>query len=210
MLSLGVLVAACTQTSYLSHDETSAPPPDLNPFERRIEYDIDLAVTTRSTKCIVVAPATVAEGLRSDPTIAATVTQLILLQLKMKLGEPAVVEVDGDADLAQLEAALHNCAYVFRASVTVEDSTYLFVWSRKRVGIKAELIDVQDQNVVWWARHTAMRSAGRLPLSPIGAAVTIFQTGDFAADDDIRPSIVNDAVRRVLTTFPSLAMSDAG
>ena len=60
----------------------------------------------------------------------------------------------------------------------------------------------RDGFVVWRARHAATRSEGGLPTSFLSAAVNMFAAGAQHADPDVRLSVADDAVRRIVVSLP--------
>jgi len=55
---------------------------------------------------------------------------------------------------------------------------------------------------LWQAAHTVWRADGGLPLSPVGALSGMASAAMFAQDKEIMPSLIDDALRRMVRTLP--------
>lgn len=202
LLALAFLVTACSQTSYVDKNVGRQDAGALNPFDREVEYQFDLGLMTDRPNCIAVGAVDVAKGLQPDRRRIDSVHLAVVARARSVMPDISIVEIDIDPSAAIMEAGIRGCPYVLLAELFAEDEAYVLVWSRKRIGIRASLIRVDDREEMWSARHIASRSEGDVPLDPIGAVVTIFRTGDFAEDKDTVSSLVDDAVRRTFATLP--------
>lgn len=94
-----------------------------------------------------------------------------------------------------------GCPLVLEGSVTENRSTNIAVASRVAVGAKVDLN--LDGAVVWRAEHIASTWGGGLPLDPISAVTTLVSAFDNNRDEQI-DRVVNDAVRRIVSTMPRI------
>lgn len=62
----------------------------------------------------------------------------------------------------------------------------------------------QSKETLWQAYHITSRHQGGIPISPVGLAVNIVKAESLRHDTDIFPSLVDDAIRRVLVSLPIL------
>jgi hypothetical protein len=202
LLALAFLVTACSQTSYVDKNVGRQDAGALNPFDREVEYQFDLGLLTDRPSCIAVGSVEVANGVQPDRRRVNSVHLALVAHARSVLPDIAIVEIDLDPSAAIMESSIRGCPYVLLAELIAEDDVYLLVWSRKRFGLRASLVRVEDKEELWSARHIASRSEGDVPLDPVGAVVTIFRTGDFAEDNDVDLSLIDDAVRRTFATLP--------
>ncbi len=204
------LLAGCSQTSYVDRNVGRQDAGALNPFDRVVEYHLDLGFVASRPTCIAVGSVGVAVGAPQGQHIVDTVHLALLTRVPAVLPDVTIVEIDPDPASAIFESTIRGCPYVLLIEIIAQDDAYLLVWSRKRIGIRARLIRVDDLEEVWSAQHTASRSEGDIPLSPFGAIVSAFRAKDFAEDNDVIPSMIDDAVRRILAAFPMATGSRGG
>jgi hypothetical protein len=94
-------------------------------------------------------------------------------------------------------------AYLIWKVVRAEEN-YFLVWSQRQVRVEVALFRASDDRLFWQAAHTGRRSDGTLPLSPLSLPFAVFEATDFKADNDVLPSMIDDVVRRLITTLPDL------
>ena len=95
-----------------------------------------------------------------------------------------------------------DCDTIVVTELTGADHSFLLVWSEVRIGLDVRLVRIRDQRVLWRGRHVADRSAGGLPLSPLGIAAQAFSSVRFSSDPEVWHSVLDDAVRRIVSTLP--------
>lgn len=203
LLGLALLSTACSQTSYIDKDVGRRDTGVLNPFDRLVEYHVDLGLLANRPNCVLVAPVAVADGVPRGDQLVPVVHAAVIARTQAALPNAVVEDLDGDLDAVALEARVRSCPYALVADLIAQDNAYFLVWSRKRIGIRVRLIRADDKEELWSAQHIASRSEGDLPLDPFGAIVTVFRTKDFADDKDVVPSMVDDALRRIFASFPA-------
>jgi hypothetical protein len=202
IVGLALLSAACSQTTYVDKDVGRHGADALNLFDRVVEYQYDLGLMASRPSCIAVGSVEVAENLSHSQRMVDVVHSALLFRAQAVLRGVTIVEIPSDPESAVFEASILGCLHILFAELIVQDESYLLLWSRKRIGIRARLVRADDREELWTARHIASRSEGDVPLNPLGAAITVFRTKDFADDKDVFPSMVDDAVRRIFETFP--------
>ena len=201
-LALVLLSSACSQTSYVDQSVSGQDARVLNPFDRVVEYQIDLGLIVANPTCIAVGPIEMAEGVNSSQHWVDTIRASIMSRSRAAFPDVAIVEIAADPSVAMMEANIQGCQYVVLTELTTQDETYLMAWSRKRIGIWVRLVHTENGEELWSAKHIASRSEGNVPLDPLAAAVTVFRTTDFDSDGDILPSLLDDAMRRTFSTLP--------
>ena len=202
MLGLAFLSAACSQTSYVDKEVSRQGVGVLNPFDRVVEYRVELGLIASRPRCIAVGSVTVTDNLPREQHMVDVVHSALLARAQAVLHDITILEIPSDPTSAIFEASIQGCHHILFAELIAQEESYLLIWSRKRLGIMARLICTDDREELWTARHVASRVEGDVPLSPFVAAITVFRAMDFAEDKDVFPSMVDDAMRRIFETFP--------
>ncbi len=110
----------------------------------------------------------------------------------------AVRTADGRATLARRT----DCHHVVVPRPADTSTVHAGVWSRVRLGLDVSLWRVGADTPLWRARHTATRSEGGLPTSPLSAVVSAASASVNAADPAVHRSVLADAARRIVRTLP--------
>ena len=202
IMGLALLSAACSQTTYVDIDVGHQDAGVLNPFDRVVEYQVDLGLMASRPSCIAVGSVAVTDSHPHGQHMVNVVHSALLARAQAVLHDITILEIPSDPTSAIFEASVQGCHHILFAQLFVQDESYLLIWSRKRIGIMVRLVRADDLEELWIAQHTASRCEGDIPLNPLGAAITIFRAKDFAEDKDVFPSMVDDAVRRIFETFP--------
>ena len=85
------------------------------------------------------------------------------------------------------------------------ETTFVLVWAQARLSLSARLFRLRDDVELWHGTHAANRSEGSIPLSPISIPVSAFSAGKFHSDQDVFPSMADDAARRLLASLPDVS-----
>ncbi|MFN3076250.1 MAG: hypothetical protein ABT940_05120 [Alphaproteobacteria bacterium] len=201
MAVIAAAVTSCSHTTYVDLGRSDSPIIP-NPFERIIEYESDLALFLEYPQCIVVGRITV-PPLHDGQAIERMLRESLVSRLRGRLGDVSIVDMGNKSDTDEIEYAINGCMYFLSASIQAIDETYLLIWSQKQLALDVRLLHLVDGSTLWKARHIASRSEGDIPFSALGTAVAVFRTKNFFDDADVLPSIIDDAVRRVISVFPS-------
>jgi len=94
------------------------------------------------------------------------------------------------------------CDHYLTATQWGGGGTFLLFWSEARFGLEVSIVRARDEAEVWAARHSAARSDGGVPLSPLSAIVNAVSAARFHSDRDAAPAVVEDAVRRIMAAYP--------
>ncbi len=95
-----------------------------------------------------------------------------------------------------------GCRYFGRSQLYDIGDQYVGFAAEKHIGIRLEISRVSDDEPLWQAAHTVWRASGSAPLSPISAVGGIASATAFKADEEVLPSLIDDAMRRMLRTLP--------
>lgn len=207
VLVMALLLSACMQTAYrpVSRGEV----PESSPLDRRVDYHVDDALYRDPPDCVVVLPT---QGI-DDPGLAksiaaafgrrlsARVPRVILPLERRRLERDLALDLDRAEDRRRFAYA-RRCAFHARAVNGRMADDFMLVWSEKQVGFTVALARTSDDQILWWAAHTARRGNGGLPLSPLGLLGSAAVAGGFHADSEVVDSLIDDALRRMLRTLP--------
>ncbi|MDX1485090.1 MAG: hypothetical protein R3229_11475 [Alphaproteobacteria bacterium] len=209
LLLLAIQLVACPRTTYRSYDD---PKRNESAFlDRQVTYRLNPAIYSTLPQCVVV----LAEGRNAPAAAARLAGPALARQLSGRL--PRVI---GPLQRRRLEkrhgvdlnvpgdrrhfARATGCKAYLAWRVLVAEENYFLVWSQRKLRIEAALHRISDDTLLWQAAHSARRSDGSVPLSPISVPVAAFEATSFTADDDVLPSMVDDVVRRLIVTLPDL------
>ncbi len=94
-----------------------------------------------------------------------------------------------------------GCDSLLVGTVTRYGSTFFGIYSRVAVGAEVQLIRAKDGEVLWEGKHMAQSHGGSFPLSPVGAALGVFEAAtNMQGEQLIR--VANDLARRLAYTIP--------
>ncbi len=77
------------------------------------------------------------------------------------------------------------------------------VWAQKRAGLHLTLTSL-DGKLLWQAKHSAVRSQGALPTSPLGVLSGALLATQLTMNEDVDHSLIDDALRRMVLTLPDM------
>ena len=202
-----IATSACTTTSYRTYQ---TPAPEQSPLVREVVYQVASELYASVPQCAVVLPANERMGAGQ----ADLIERALARHLRDKI--PRVIATDERATLVRslaIDLAEKRDRRSFVAATSCEthltwrvldvDSQFLLFWSRRTIGLEVALIRSGDDVILWKAHHTARRSDGGLPLSPLSAPISAYQAVSLAGDADVTPSMVEDVVRRLFATLPT-------
>lgn len=95
-----------------------------------------------------------------------------------------------------------KCRFYARAELYDLGDEYIGIFAEKHVGVRLEIARIEDNQPLWQAAHTVWRADGGVPLSPFSAIGGVASATMFKNNGDIMPSLVDDAMRRMIHTLP--------
>ncbi|WP_417832743.1 hypothetical protein [Terasakiella sp.] len=95
-----------------------------------------------------------------------------------------------------------KCRFFAVAELYDLGDDYVGIFAKKHIGVRVDLKRISDDALLWQAAHTVWRADGGLPLSPVGALSGMASAAMFAQDNEIMPSLIDDALRRMVRTLP--------
>ena len=180
---------------------------------RAVETHVERTLYTEVVDCMLVLPTS---GDLAEAGFGETVARHLSGRVDRVIGpmERRQLERRHGFDLSdQLdEAAVARetaCAHVVDARMLETDSVYAVVWTGAVVGVELVLRRAGTDRILWQGRHMARRSDGGLPLSPLSALWNAAEAGLMANDSDLHPSLMDDALRRIVATLPDFRVSDS-
>ena len=85
--------------------------------------------------------------------------------------------------------------------VTEYDQGYFGLYSRVSVGAELKLISASTGEILWEGHHTAESHGGSVPLTPIGAALSIVSAVSNVHAEQVH-RVTDDLARRLVATIP--------
>lgn len=211
-LAVGMLVAvtACTDTRHVPFNAFRGDSGNPLVFTRQVAVQISEETHAAPPNCLIVLPVEAEVPVpnavlrRIEGRIVANLPRdLHVVFGNRRTTESSRRSIDLRTDLGQSAFARSiDCPYLLRARVTSAARDYLLVWARLRLGMEASMTRVPGEQVLWRARHEAMRTEGGAALTPVGAVIESALTANFLADDDQVESLIDDLVRRLFVSFP--------
>ena len=203
-----LLLGACVTTNHTSYRETTDP---TSPLDRQVVYHLDRAFYKDPPDCVVVMSSR--DTINSQ--LALMIEESIARHLTMKVSriigpaERRRLERELAVDLSSTEGQKRlgqatNCrGFLSWRTLEVADG-YALVYSSRSLGLELEMTRLSDDTTLWSASHVTQRWDGGIPLSPFSIAFSAFEATQFHTDQDILPSMVDDAVRRIFVTLPDM------
>jgi len=210
-----IAFSACSNVSYVDHGSSKTmdqKADDPSSFSRQVDFHLGRAFYDTPPACVMVLPinlkkidkktASIVEDAvsrhamaRFDKTITARHVNVVA---RKRAFDPT-----HKGDLKQMGRALRCDAQLEIKTVGVENF-YAVIWTDLSVAIQLTLIRNRDGAILWRGKHKARRADGGLPLTLIGMGAGAFSAGKLASDTDVLPSMIDDAVRRVMVSLPDI------
>lgn len=205
-----LLLSACLTTQYVSYGKGDNSAVSLN---RTVEVEITDDFYRDNIDCVTVLPASsdskenLAKQLAVEDAVARhlqmKVTEVIDRRDRNALTRQLALDLSQEKDRERY-VNITKCRYFALIQPWGGDDNYLVFWTRKALGVEVAITGTMGDVALWKARHVADRSNGGLPLSPVGAVMSLFEASSFAADDDISLSLADDVARRIVATLPDM------
>jgi len=103
-------------------------------------------------------------------------------------------------DYREIGSQLH-CDALLVGIVTEYDQGYFGLYSRVSVGAEVKLISASSGEILWEGRHVAESHGGSVPLTPIGAALSIVSAVSNIHSEQVY-RVTDDLARRLVATIP--------
>ena len=209
MLLFAAVLSACTQTNYRS---LNAGTENETPLSRDVYYDVADAFYAAPLNCVFVLPPMDAAP---PSALAEMIERALALRFSQKTSrmigprERRAIERDLALDTRAAMDRRHfarteHCPGYLEWHLTAASDSNFLVWSRKEIGLEVRLAWAEDDTTLWQAAHTTSRSDGGLPLSLLSLPIAAAEAAVFSQDRDQLPSMIDDVVRRLVVTVPSL------
>ncbi len=206
---VSLYLCSCAETRYVNHQDAGD---ETNLHSRTVVFSIAPEFYLEFPTCAVVMPPS---GEKTTPIFSKLIEESFSHRISGKLSRVVnatqrnlsarrlAFDLAHAADRLALAEAL-DCDTIAVVELTGAGRSFMLVWSEVRIGLDVRLIRVRDERVLWRARHVADRSAGGIPLSPLGIAAEAFSSFQFSADQEVWLSVLDDAVRRIVSTLPDV------
>lgn len=205
---VALAVQGCVETQYVPYGEEQKP--TAEPIAaRQVFYRIEQAFYDSPPDCVLVLSPVGPEevgGLLEGALarhMSGRVPRVIGPAERRRDERALAFDLGDEADQRRYAKSV-NCAALLRPKITNLENGMALVWSGRRFGAALELIRATDGALLWQASHATSRSDGGVPLSPLSLPMTVFNALRFGQDTDQFPSMVDDAVRRMVVTLPDM------
>lgn len=102
-------------------------------------------------------------------------------------------------------AARTGCHHALSVKMGGGGLSYAVIWAERRVELELRLSRIGDRgSLLWSGRAGGSRGDGGLPFSPLGIAGAMFRAGQVASARDQGLSLVDDLLRRIMTSLPDV------
>ena len=159
--------------------------------------------------CVIVLDPEASDGLVGDVDLAEAVARQLSARIDRVVG-PAErrrlerrwsLDAGRRDDLRRLAGAT-ECGHAVSVVEHPSAGFYVVIWTRQAVGLTLTLRRVSDDTVLWQASSETARTDGGVPLSPWSALVNAAEGGWMASDPELRASLIDDTLRRIVGTLP--------
>ena len=210
---IGIILSGCVNTTYRDM-QASHGPEQFN--ERRVSYWVSESFYNNVDNCVFVIPRVVA-GLSRQRDAEASLERHLYERFERVLSG-RIVRQSASRQLLDLKtsagmnefARQTNCSAFVSLEVSDIEDVFFMVWAKKSVTITVRLKEAKTGNLLWVARHQAQRSDGSMPLSVFSAVTSVARAVRVSSDRDLFASIIDDALRRMAKTLPSMKIQKAG
>jgi hypothetical protein len=201
-----------SETGIRSDPAAPAPPPAVG-------FHVSEGFWAAAPACVVVLPS----GSRTAPAFrgkARLVERAVARQAferfdrvigpdnREALAHNLALDLSDDEDrrrFAELTGCQHGITVASEGGVE-----WAVVWTEARVHVEISLATLADGERLWQARHEARRGDGGLPISPLSVLMATGLAATFAQDEEVIPSLIDDAVRRAFVTLPDVRVGWIG
>lgn len=206
--ALLLVAAACSQVQYRA--EGASPQDSSKLFDRTVNYRVARAFYDDPPRCAFVLPT---QGPKAQVGRARIVETALARQLSHRL-ERVIgpdrrdrlsrrLAIDPSTSSGRKRfAAVTKCAGAVEVSTKGMETTFVVVWAQARLEMAARLIRASDGTELWRGHHSASRSEGSFPLSPVSLPMGAFSASRFHGDNDVLPSMADDVARRIVASLP--------
>lgn len=209
LLLLAAVLGACTGVNYRS---LNASTENETPLSRDVYYEVTDAFYADPPECVfVLPPADAGVPLQLAELVEQALVHRFTQKTRRVIGPPErrtaerelALDIRAQVDRRYFARTEHCPAYLAWRFTTASNSNFL-VWSRKKIGLNVSLARAEDDTILWRASHATSRSDGGLPLSLISLPIAAAEATIFSQDADQLPSMIDDVVRRLVVTLPSV------
>ena len=202
------LLGGCMTTAYrpmtaADRDKSDAAMPEI---QREVTYRVADALYAQAPACVVVWPM---DG-RGRSAIESAAARYLSGKIRRVIGPSHRDRLAraGAFDLRETEdrrafARTHACAHGLEIVSGNASRDYFVVWSQQSLSLELAFRSARSGEILWQARHTARRSDGGLPLSPVSFVLDTAAATNHQSDDDVARSLIDDALRRMFVTLPA-------
>jgi len=201
------VASGCLNTTYSSKNEPKA---SLLAVERRVNFHITRAFYRAPPKCVTIVMhykggLTDVHRAVEDSVERHLATKFAKVHSASSARSMAVrvaLDLNNPSDRKIFSRKIRCKAF---ADIRIDkvSEKYLVLWANKSVSVSLRITRAKSGDLLWRAHHRASRGDGGLPISLISLPLSIARAGRIKGDREIFYSIVDDAIRRMMSTLPN-------
>lgn len=209
----GLTLSACTTTGYQDHSQGKVIKAEMKPMD--VNFKISGQYYRDPPQCVAVMETKTGKHPVMGKMISVAlarhlgekIDRVIFPRKRASIARKMGYDLSNPKDKKRF-SRYNKCRFYARAELYDLGDDYAVIFSKKHVGIKIDLMRFEDDEPVWQAAHTVWRADGGVPLSPIGMLGGMASAALFSSDADILPSLVDEAIRKMVHTLPADIMMD--
>jgi len=206
-ITLIFLITGCMTTSYQTVNNVNSETKPNPPFSKNVIYRVADDLYKEAPDCILIWPTRDPKMPDVEAAVARFASgrfiRVIGPNIRDREAKKRGLNIENVTDLKTLSHKL-KCSSGLQITAGRKSRDYLVVWSQQSLFLTLTLKSVNSDKILWQAQHTASRSSGGLPLSPVSLAINAAEAGLHQADKDVADSLIDDALRRMIITLPDL------
>ncbi len=211
-----VALSGCTKVNYVNHADyrgIGRQGDDPSAFSRQVDFHVARAFYETPLPCAMVLP--ISPDRKINKTTAVLVEdavsryatghfdRVISARQTRNVARKRAFDPAHAGDQIRLGRSMDCPAHLEIGSLGVAN-LYAVIWTNISVNVQLRLRRNHDHKILWQARHQAERADGGLPMGILGIGVGTLSAAKLASDRDTLPSMIDDAVRRMMISLPDL------
>ena len=207
IVAMFFILSGCMVTTYTPVNSVQLEKKQSALFSQDVIYRISDDLYKEAPNCVIIWPTQDPKMPKIEAAVARYASERFVRVIGPKLRERNVrkwaFDLRSHADRQTFSRKV-KCPFGINISTAQRNRDYFVVWSQQRLILTLDLKSMGQKKTLWSAHHSAKRSGGGIPLSPISFAINAAEAGLHQNDNDVAASLIDDAVRRMIVTLPDL------
>lgn len=216
LLPIFLGVSACSTIPYQEQRplvDSKGVPTDKN---TRVHFKVHDNYQTAAPQCLVIMP--LEKAIKDDTENKLIITKEQLEQIRMVFYSHLAPAQFRDIELRKVDhliskmypeertnhkkiAEALGCNYLLTGKITDYSKDFFLFYSQIVIGAELQLIQANNDDILWEGKYVAESHASAIPLSPIGAVKGLYDTTNHLSDEEVLK--VSDVLaRQLVRTIP--------